>query len=210
MHNPAGLVLSPDGHLWVAESNRWRPKRLAAYDLVSNSMWKEFFGPTDYGAPGASFDPQNPAHWDRPGHALQSRPRDGNREAPRQHGRRGGHALSLSGGRTAARSSSPMARSPTSKNSGPTTRSSRSPSSAMLITTAASTAGGPRRNFSMPSIAITPTFPSRPVWSVTRITVTACCGSTATAMASCRPTRSNFPQRRNRCPVHGGAMTRQT
>jgi hypothetical protein len=63
LKDPAGLVLSPDGHLWVTERDRWTPKRLSAYDLASKTMWKEFFGPTAYGAPGASFDPAHPTHW---------------------------------------------------------------------------------------------------------------------------------------------------
>lgn len=63
MHNPAGLVVSPSGQLWVTESNRWQPKRLAAYDLKTKTMWKEYFGPTAYGAPGAGFDPADSTRW---------------------------------------------------------------------------------------------------------------------------------------------------
>lgn len=63
LHNPSGLVMSPDGHLWVTENERWNPKRLAAYDPVSGAMWKEFFGPTSYGAPGCSFDPEDSTRW---------------------------------------------------------------------------------------------------------------------------------------------------
>lgn len=63
LHQPAGLVLSPDGHLWVTENERWKPKRLAAYEPATGTMWKEFFGPTAYGAPGCSFDPQDATRW---------------------------------------------------------------------------------------------------------------------------------------------------
>jgi len=63
LHNPSGLVMSPDGHLWVTENERWKPKRLAAYDPVKGTMWKEFFGPTAYGAPGCGFDPEDSTRW---------------------------------------------------------------------------------------------------------------------------------------------------
>ena len=63
LHNPAGLVVSPDGHLWVTENERWKPKRLAAYDPATGTMWKEFFGPTAYGASGCGFDPEEPTRW---------------------------------------------------------------------------------------------------------------------------------------------------
>ncbi|OQB84971.1 MAG: NHL repeat protein [Planctomycetes bacterium ADurb.Bin126] len=63
LDNPAGLVLSPDGHLWITESGRWTPKRLAAFDIASGNVWKEFFGPTSYGASGAGFDPTDASRW---------------------------------------------------------------------------------------------------------------------------------------------------
>lgn len=63
LHNPSGLVMAPDGHLWVTENERWKPKRLAAYDAGSKKMWKEYFGPTAYGAPGCSFDPEDSTRW---------------------------------------------------------------------------------------------------------------------------------------------------
>lgn len=63
LHHPAGLVISPDGHLWVTEEDRWTPKRLAAYDVAKGTMWKEFFGPTSYGASGGGFDPVDPTRW---------------------------------------------------------------------------------------------------------------------------------------------------
>lgn len=63
LDNPAGLLLAPDGHLWVTESERWHPKRLAAFDPRTGAIWKEFFGPTAYGAPGAGFDPADVTRW---------------------------------------------------------------------------------------------------------------------------------------------------
>ncbi len=63
LQNPAGLVVSPDGHLWVTENGRWKPKRLSAYDPGKGTMWKEFFGPTAYGAPGCGFDPEDSSRW---------------------------------------------------------------------------------------------------------------------------------------------------
>ena len=67
LHHPAGLVVSPDGHLWVTEEERWTPKRFAAYDVTKGTthgkMWKEFFGPTAYGASGGSFDPEDSTRW---------------------------------------------------------------------------------------------------------------------------------------------------
>lgn len=63
LHNPAGLAVGPDGHLWVTESNRWQPKRFAAYDPKTGAMWKEFFGPTAYGSSNCGFDPDDSTHW---------------------------------------------------------------------------------------------------------------------------------------------------
>jgi hypothetical protein len=63
LHHPAGLAMGPDGHLWVTESDRWQPKRFAAYDPKTATMWKEFFGPTAYGASNCGFDPEDSARW---------------------------------------------------------------------------------------------------------------------------------------------------
>ncbi len=63
LHHPAGLALGPDGHLWVTESERWQPKRFAAYDPKTETMWKEFFGPTAYGSSNCGFDPEDSTHW---------------------------------------------------------------------------------------------------------------------------------------------------
>jgi outer membrane protein assembly factor BamB len=63
LHNPAGLALAADGHLWVTELDRWQPKRFAAYDPRTGTMWKEFFGPTAYGASNCGFDPEDSTRW---------------------------------------------------------------------------------------------------------------------------------------------------
>jgi hypothetical protein len=62
LHHPAGLAIS-NGRLWVTEENRWQPKRLAAFDLKSGEVAKQFFGPTNYGAQGAGFDPLDETKW---------------------------------------------------------------------------------------------------------------------------------------------------
>ncbi|QJE94947.1 hypothetical protein [Luteolibacter luteus] len=62
MYQPAGLAVL-DGKLWVTEQDRWRPKRLAAFDTLSGAVVKEYFGPTNYGAQGAGFDPLDPTRW---------------------------------------------------------------------------------------------------------------------------------------------------
>jgi hypothetical protein len=63
LHNPAGLTISPDGHLWVTENGRWTPKRLASFDVKTGNVWKEYYGPTAYGAPGCGFDPADSTRW---------------------------------------------------------------------------------------------------------------------------------------------------
>jgi hypothetical protein len=63
LHKPAGLALGPDGHLWVTESDRWQPKRFAAYDPQTGTMWKQWFGPTAYGASNCGFDPDDATRW---------------------------------------------------------------------------------------------------------------------------------------------------
>lgn len=60
--NPNGLVVA-DGLLWVTEKDRWEPKRLSAYFVNNGEVAKELFGPTNYGAQGAGFDPQDHTRW---------------------------------------------------------------------------------------------------------------------------------------------------
>ncbi len=62
LENPAGLVLL-DGHLWVTEHDRWQPKRLAAFDVKTGAVVREFFGPPSYGEPGAGFDDLDGSRW---------------------------------------------------------------------------------------------------------------------------------------------------
>ncbi|MET0261680.1 MAG: FlgD immunoglobulin-like domain containing protein [Rariglobus sp.] len=62
LQNPAGLTVC-DGLVWVTEQGRWQPKRFAAYDAGTGRMAKEYFGPTNYGAQGAGFDPEDHTRW---------------------------------------------------------------------------------------------------------------------------------------------------
>lgn len=62
LQNPAGLAVC-DGLVWVTEQGRWQPKRFAAYDAKTGAMAKEYFGPTNYGAQGAGFDPLDHTRW---------------------------------------------------------------------------------------------------------------------------------------------------
>lgn len=62
LHHPAGLTIA-DGLLWIAEDDRWQPKRLAAYDAATGEVRKEYFGPTNYGAQGAGMDPLDESRW---------------------------------------------------------------------------------------------------------------------------------------------------
>ncbi|MCW1915099.1 hypothetical protein OJ996_16045 [Luteolibacter sp. GHJ8] len=62
LKNPGGLV-ALDGKLWVTERERWQPKRLAAFDILSGEVVKEYFGPTNYGAQGAGFDEKDASRW---------------------------------------------------------------------------------------------------------------------------------------------------
>ncbi|WP_052573169.1 FlgD immunoglobulin-like domain containing protein [Haloferula sp. BvORR071] len=62
LQNPAGLV-ALDGKLWITERDRWQPKRLAAFDIANGAVVQQYFGPTNYGAQGAGFDPLDPTRW---------------------------------------------------------------------------------------------------------------------------------------------------
>ena len=53
------VVIAGDGKLWVAEKDD-NPKRIVAWDTKTNTVWKEFFGPSDYGATGGAINPLNP------------------------------------------------------------------------------------------------------------------------------------------------------
>lgn len=62
MVNPRGLSVAANGWLWVTE-DRWNPKRLVAWDLSTDQVAKEKFGPTSYGASGAGFDHADHTRW---------------------------------------------------------------------------------------------------------------------------------------------------
>ena len=88
MVNPRGLVVAANGWLWVTE-DRWNPKRLVAWDLKSNQVVKEKFGPTSYGASGAGFDYADHTRWIGQG-ALWSLDFTGKSAAPRSILHKGG------------------------------------------------------------------------------------------------------------------------
>ncbi|MGE9290683.1 MAG: FlgD immunoglobulin-like domain containing protein [Puniceicoccales bacterium] len=60
--NPEGMTVV-DGFWWVTERDRWLPKRYVAIDLESETVAKEYFGPTNYGAQGAGFDYEDETRW---------------------------------------------------------------------------------------------------------------------------------------------------
>ena len=53
------MGVAADGKIWVAESDS-KPRRFSAWDTRTGTLWKEFFGSTDYGGIGASIDPLDP------------------------------------------------------------------------------------------------------------------------------------------------------
>ncbi len=61
-HHPTGLAISKN-NLWITEEDRWQPKRLAAFDIDSGAVTKQYFGPTNYGAQGAGMDPLDESKW---------------------------------------------------------------------------------------------------------------------------------------------------
>jgi len=62
LQNPNGMVVSGD-EIWVTETDRWQPKRFAAYHTGTGKMVREFFGPPSYGSPGGGFDPLDHEEW---------------------------------------------------------------------------------------------------------------------------------------------------
>jgi len=62
IQDPAGLV-ALDGKIWITERDRWQPKRLAAFDILTGAVVHELFGPTNYGAQGAGFDDLDSSRW---------------------------------------------------------------------------------------------------------------------------------------------------
>lgn len=59
MREPSALVVDAKGRAWVAESLK-TPKRFVVWDLKDKSVWKEFFGPAQYGAGGGAINPRDP------------------------------------------------------------------------------------------------------------------------------------------------------
>jgi hypothetical protein len=55
----SGMAVASDGRLWVAENDPF-PRRISAWDTKTGALWKECFGPTDYGALGGAIDPLDP------------------------------------------------------------------------------------------------------------------------------------------------------
>lgn len=53
------IALGADGKIWVAEADGF-PRRMSAWDSKSGALWKEFFGPTTYGALGGAISPLDP------------------------------------------------------------------------------------------------------------------------------------------------------
>jgi outer membrane protein assembly factor BamB len=59
MYVPSGLAVDPKGRLWVMEQDEY-PKRVSQWETATGTLVKEFFGPTHYGASGASINPRDP------------------------------------------------------------------------------------------------------------------------------------------------------
>ncbi len=62
VYQPFGITVDRQGKLWVAEDDR-TPRRISVWESQSGKLVKELFGPTDYGAPGGSFDPEDSTRW---------------------------------------------------------------------------------------------------------------------------------------------------
>jgi hypothetical protein len=62
VYQPHGIALDRNARLWVAENDTW-PRRISAWNAADGTLWRDFFGPTFYGAPGGSFDPVEPNRW---------------------------------------------------------------------------------------------------------------------------------------------------
>jgi hypothetical protein len=62
MYQPHGIAIDSLGQLWVTETDPM-PRRISVWDAASGALRREFFGPARYGAPGASFDPEDATRW---------------------------------------------------------------------------------------------------------------------------------------------------
>jgi len=56
----AGIAVDDQSKLWVAEAD-WSPKRFSAWEIATGTLFKEFFGPSNYGAQGGAICPVDPA-----------------------------------------------------------------------------------------------------------------------------------------------------
>ncbi|OPZ31320.1 MAG: hypothetical protein BWZ02_00280 [Lentisphaerae bacterium ADurb.BinA184] len=54
-----GMAVDGNGRLWVMENDSW-PKRVSVWDVKTGALYKEFFGPTSYGALGGAINPLDP------------------------------------------------------------------------------------------------------------------------------------------------------
>ncbi len=54
-----GMAVDGNGRLWVMEADVY-PKRISAWDTKTGALYKEFFGPTSYGAIGGAINPLDP------------------------------------------------------------------------------------------------------------------------------------------------------
>jgi len=59
MLNPGGIVVDPEGKLWVMEQADF-PKRISVWDTGTGKFVKQFFGPTHYGASGGAISARDP------------------------------------------------------------------------------------------------------------------------------------------------------
>ena len=55
----SGMVVDPEGKLWVAEALQ-TPKRVSVWNTETGELVKDFFGPTHYGASGGAINPLDP------------------------------------------------------------------------------------------------------------------------------------------------------
>jgi sugar lactone lactonase YvrE len=54
-----GMAVDGNGRLWVMENDSF-PKRVSVWDVTTGALYKEFFGPTSYGALGGAINPLDP------------------------------------------------------------------------------------------------------------------------------------------------------
>lgn len=62
MYRPHGITVDGAGQLWVTETDE-APRRISVWNAATGRFLRQYFGPTRYGAPQASFDTANHAMW---------------------------------------------------------------------------------------------------------------------------------------------------